>query len=131
MSRTGRVAELHQKAVRDWSRAVLAFILLVFVFALSISDGRIIPAFLTRGAAGAPDTIEARESPLTQGSIYIAQPDSQTCERRVINNDTWRIRKAGTVLCENTTGSLSMQPTDRPVAPSRLEAIRDSFFPKR
>jgi len=130
MPRTDRAAELHQKAVRDWSRAVLAFIMLVFVFALSISDGRIIPAFLTGGTASGPESIQAQEKPLAKGSIFIASPDSQTCKHRLIDNDTWRIREQGTILCDHT-GSLSLQETDRNTGPSRIEAIRDSFFPRK
>ena len=127
MPRTDRAAELHQKAVRDWSRAVLAFLMLVFVAAISISDGRIIPAFLTRAASG-PDSIRVEDKPLAKGAIFIASPDSQTCKHRLIDNETWHIREQGTVLCDHTG---SLREADRDTGPTRLEAIRDSFFPRK
>lgn|GEM_PF-1895763 len=130
MPKTNRSAELHQRAVRDWSRAVLAFLMLIFVFALSLSDGRIIPAFLTRDSVSEASPIETRASILAKGAIYIASPDAQTCELRQIDNSTWRISNAGTVLCDQT-GSLSNQQPHRNAMPARIEAIRDSFFPRK
>lgn len=133
MPKTKRSAELHQQAVRDWGRAILAFIMLIFVFALSLSDGHILPSFLTRHATETtppPQPVETRAATLTKGAIYIATPDAQTCEYRQIDNRTWRIRSAGTVLCEQT-GSFSTEQPERNAMPARLDAIRDSFFPRR
>ena len=130
MPRQTRSAKLHQQAVRDWTRAVLAFIMLVFVFALSFSDGRILPAFLTADSPGSTPAIETRASTLAKGSIYITSPDSQMCEYRQIDNNTWRIRNGGTVLCDQT-GSLSLQQPERNTMPARIDAIRDSFFPRK
>lgn len=130
MPKTNRSAQLHQQAVRDWTRAALAFLMLAFVFILSLSDGRIIPAFLTRGSIDNAAPVETQASALAKGSIYIASPDSQMCEHRVIDNNTWRIRNSGTVLCDQT-GSLSTRQPERNTMPARLDAIRDSFFPRK
>ncbi|ARQ01494.1 hypothetical protein DFP91_1072 [Pseudorhodoplanes sinuspersici] len=131
MPKTNRSAKLHQQAVRDWTRAILAFIMLVFVFALSLSDGRIFPAFLMADASSSSALpIESQASILAKGSIYIASPDSRMCEYREIDNSTWRIRNGGTVLCDQT-GSLSLQQPDRNPMPARIDAIRDSFFPRK
>jgi hypothetical protein len=130
MPKMKRSAELHQQAVRDWSRAGLAFLMLVFVIILSFSDGRILPSFLTRGSSGDIAPPETKSSTLASGSIYIASPDGQVCEHRVIDNNTWRIRNGGTVLCDHT-GSLSSQQTERNTMPARIDAIRDSFFPRK
>ena len=128
MPKTKTSADLHLQAVRDWSRAVLAFLMLVLVVALSLSEGRIIPAFLTGDSPSAMAPAEPKG--LSKGAIYIPSPDAQTCEYRQIDNDTWRIRNAGTVPCDHT-GSLSSRQPDRNTTPARLEAIRDSFFPRR
>lgn len=130
MPKTNRSAKLHQQAVRDWTSAVLAFTMLVFVFALSLSDGRILPAFLTGHTSSSTPPIEVRASALAKGSIYITSPDSPMCEYRQIDNDTWRIRSRGTVLCDQT-GSSSLQQQDRNAMPARIDAIRDSFFPRK
>ena len=106
----------------------MAFLMLLVVVALSLSDGRIIPPFLTRDTPSASAPVEAKGPALAKGAIYIASPDAQTCEYRQIDNDTWRIRNAGTVHCDYT-GSLT-QP-ERHTMPARIEAIRDSFFPRR
>ena len=108
----------------------MAFLMLLVVVALSLSDGRIIPAFLTRDTPSASAPVEAKGPALAKGAIYIASPDTQTCEYRQIDNDTWRIRNAGTVPCD-LTGSLFSRQPDRNTTPARLEAIRDSFFPRR
>lgn len=107
----------------------MAFIMLVFVFAISLSDGRIIPAFLTRDATSNRASIEAQDNVLATGSIYIASPDSQICEHRQIDNNTWRIRDSGSVLCDRT-GAMSFQQPERST-PSRIDAIRDGFFPRK
>jgi hypothetical protein len=133
MPKTKRSAEIHQQAVRDWRRAVLAFLMLVFVFALSLSDGHIFPDFLTRYTAEAKpqaSPVETRTSTLAKGSIYIASPDAQTCEHRQIDNSTWRIRSAGMVSCEQT-GSFSSEQPERNAMPARLDAIRDSFLRRK
>lgn len=130
MLKAKRPAELHQKAVQDWCRAILAFVMLVFVFAISVSDGQIFPTFLTQNNSETKPSIETRASKLASGAIYIASPDAQTCELRQIDNSTWRIRNAGTVLCDQT-GSLSLQHSERNAMPARIDAIRDSFFPRR
>lgn len=128
MPKTNRSAKLHQQAARDWTRAVLAFIMLVFVFALSLSDGRIFPAFLTGDNSGNTPPIEPQSSALAKGSIYITSPDSQMCEYRQIDNNTWRISNGGTVLCDQTG---SLQQPERNTMPARIGAIRDSFFPRK
>lgn len=118
-------AELHTRAVRDWTCAVLAFLMLVLVVALSWSDGRILPSFLT-AAPTPPPTTEPQPRPLARGSIYVPSADSRLCEVRQIDNTTGRISRAGTVLCDQT-GSLPQQDKQ----PPRIEAIRDSFFPRK
>ena len=129
MPKTTRSAKLHQQAARDWTRAALAFMMLVFVFALSLSDGRILPAFLTADNHSSTPPIEVRASALAKGSIYITSPDSPICEYRQIDNNTWRIRGGGSVLCDQAEALSLQQP--RNTMPARIDAIRDSFFPRQ
>jgi hypothetical protein len=128
MPKMSRSAKLQQQAVRDWTRAVLAFIMLVFVFALSLSDGRILPAFLTGDSSSTTLPTETRAHALAKGSIYITSPDSQMCEYRQIDNRTWHISNRGAVPCDQTG---SLQQPERNTMPARIDAIRDSFFPRK
>src|SRR5690349_514461 len=84
---------------RDAQQAVLAALLIVFVAAASLSDGKIIPDFFggagnTKGVGPVPD------DELKTGSIYITSPDGSLCEHRLIDNATWRIRPNGYVACD-------------------------------
>jgi hypothetical protein len=123
----------HQWAARDGRRAVLAALMLIFVAAATLSDGKLIPDFLTKGA---PIATRASREPdnkedLRTGTVLIAPRDGNICEHRLIDNETWRIRPNGTILCD---AAVSWQPPlrDGTYTPqSRLEAIRDGFVAKR
>lgn len=122
------------KGDRDWvardsQMAVLAAILIVFVVAGSLSDGRIIPDF--SGARSASKTVATDpDDDLNTGLIYITPPDGNICERRLIDNATWRIYPSGHVNCDEVASRAAQQEGDRNSA-LRIEAIRDGFFQKR
>jgi hypothetical protein len=130
MAKRIRSSEHHQWAARDGRRAVLAALLLIFVGAASLSDGKLLPSFLSGAPAAAtqPETQPADD--LRTGSILIAPREGNVCEQRLIDNKTWRIRSNGTVTCD---AAVSWQPhrDGTYTSQSRLEAIRDGFFTKR
>ncbi len=114
---------------RDGPRVVLAAILLIFVIATSLSDGRLLPDFSARQAAGQRASPEPAED-LRTGSILVTSPDGSNCEYRVIDNETWRIRTVGRVACDDAVKrQAARNGTYTPQ--SRLEAIRDGFVSKR
>lgn len=113
---------------RDGQQAVLAVVLIVFVVAGSLSDGKIIPEFSgekvqTTVVHTAPD------DDLKTGSIYIAPADGNICEHRLIDNATWRIRANGQVACDDAVSWAAQEARRNKTA--RIEAIRDGFFQKR
>jgi hypothetical protein len=122
------------KGDRDWvardsQMAVLAAVLIVFVVAGSLSDGRIIPDFSS--ARPASKTVAAvPDDDLKTGSIYITPPDGNICEHRLIDNATWRIYPGGQVSCDEVVSRATQQEGDHNSA-QRIEAIRDGFFQKR
>lgn len=114
---------------RDGPRAVLAAVLLIFVVATSLSDGKLLPDFSSRPTPVARTSPEPVED-LRTGSILITSADGNVCEQRVIDNETWRIRSAGRVACDAALRSRAER--DGAYTPqSRLEAIRDGFVSKR
>jgi hypothetical protein len=130
MAKRIRSSRHHAWAVRDGRRAVLAALLLIFVAAATLSDGKLIPDFLTGKHSGAKTTDRNPDLDLRTGSILITPTDGNICEHRIIDNETWRIRSNGTVLCD---AAVSWRPErDGTHTPrSRLEAIRDGFVSKR
>jgi hypothetical protein len=122
------------KGDRDWvardsQMAVLAAILIVFVAAGSLSDGRIIPDFST-AEAPRKAKVPAPGDELKTGSVFITPPDGDICEHRLIDNATWRIYPNGHVTCDVVV-SRAGRPEDSRDSSRRIEAIRDGFFQKR
>ena len=129
MARRIRTKEHHSWVARDGRRAVLAAILLTLVVAMSISDGRLIPDFSAARKSVAERPVPAVDD-LRTGSILITPADGNLCEHRIIDNDTWRIRRNGTIACDKALG-WAAEYSGGAATPSRIEAVRDSFFPKR
>jgi hypothetical protein len=130
MAKRIRSSKHHAWAVRDGRRAVLAALLLIFVAAASLSDGNLIPNFVSGERAAEKRTDRNTDIDLRTGSILITPRDGNICEHRIIDNATWRIRSNGTTVCDE---AVSWQaPRDGIQTPqSRLEAIRDAFVSKR
>lgn len=121
------------KGDRDWvardsQMAVLAAILIVFVIAGSLSDGKIIPDFSASTVKPEPESTSPDDE-LKTGSIYITQPDGELCEYRLIDNATWRIRPNGYVACDGPVSWAAQEAARN--ATQRIEAIRDGFVQKR
>lgn len=130
MAKRIKSSEHHLWAARDGRRAVLAALMLIFVGAATLSDGKLIPSFLT-GEAPAVTQPETRpDDALRTGSILITPKDGNICEHRLIDNATWRIRSNGTIVCD---AAVTWQPQrdGTYTSQSRLEAIRDGFVSKR
>jgi hypothetical protein len=126
-----RSTDHHHWAARDGRRAALAVVLLVFVVAASLSDGKLVPDFTPRDApvVSRADT-QSEDDNLRTGSILITPADGNICEHRLIDNETWRVRTNGTVQCD---AAVTWRP-DRGgeyTSTSRIEAIRDGFVSKR
>jgi hypothetical protein len=120
----------HLWAARDGRRAVLAALMLIFVGAASLSDGKLIPSFLTGEARSVAQPDPQPDDDLRTGSILITPKDGNICEHRLIDNETWRIRLNGTIVCD---AAVSWQPHQNGTytSQSRLDAIRDGFVSKR
>jgi hypothetical protein len=114
---------------RDGPRAVLAAILLIFVIATSLSDGRLLPDFSARQVPAPLASSEPAED-LRTGSILVTSADGSSCEYRVIDNETWRIRTVGRVACDDAV-KRQAERNGAYTPQSRLEAIRDGFVSKR
>jgi len=105
--------------------------LLTFVIATSLSDGKLVPDFTPRDAPPATRaSAQQNDEYLRTGSILITPADGNICEHRLIDNETWRIQAHGTVRCE---AAVTRHP-DRGgehTSTWRIEAIRDGFISKR
>lgn len=115
--------------VGDGQRAVLAAVLIVFVVAASLSDGKLIPDFISGRAPKTPIVGNPADDELKTGSILITPSDGNICELRLIDNETWRIRHNGFVTCDEAVSWTALQAIRNPA--ERIEAIRDGFFTKR
>jgi hypothetical protein len=128
MARFPRFKGDDRRATRDGQHAVLAAVLIVFVVAASLSDGKLIPDFLS-GGAPKPVALGNTADDLKTGSILITPSDGNICEHRLIDNETWRIRHHGFVACDEAISRTAQQTMRNPA--ERIEAIRDGFFAKR
>ncbi len=130
MRRRIRSKEHHLWAARDGRHAVLAAILLTFVVAASLSDGHLIPDFITRGNPVVAESPQPADDDLRTGSILITPRDGNICELRLIDNRTGQIRPGGNVECND---AVTWHPvrSDAYTAQSRIEVIRDGFVAKR
>jgi hypothetical protein len=109
---------------------VLAVILLIVVVATSLIDGKLIPDFAALSSRVNPGGNRQPDGDhLRTGSILITPGQGNICEHRLIDNETWRIRSNGTIQCDEAVA----WHADRGDVTwtSRIEAIRDGFFPKR
>ncbi len=114
---------------RDLYRAVLAGILLIFVFAAAFYHGDWLSRFsrqkdMSYTLANTPDHA------LRTGSVLFVPPSGNRCKHSLIDNYTWLIRESGFVACDELArgnGSVSREYTSSP----RLDAIRDTFNRKK
>jgi hypothetical protein len=113
---------------RDGPRLVLAAIMLVFVIATSLSDGKLLPDFSARQAPAVSSGTSADS--IRTGSILVTSADGNTCEYREIDNSTWRIRSVGRVACDDAV-KRQAERNGNYTPQTRLEAIRDGFYSKR
>jgi hypothetical protein len=126
-----RSTEHYLWAARDGRRAVFAAVMLVFVVAMSLTDGRLIPDFAPRETpVAAVAGTQQGDDDLRTGSILITPLDGNICEHRLIDNETWRIHTNGKIQCD---GAVTWRPEreGQYTATSRIEAIRDGFVSKR
>ena len=129
MAKRIRSIENDYSAARDGRRAVLAAILLAFVAATSLSDGKLIPDFVT-GDRPIVAISQPHGDDLRTGSILITPRDGNICELRLIDNETWRIHSGGQIECDEAV-AWNSQRSDVYTAQSRIEAVRDGFVSKR
>ena len=113
---------------RDFHRAILAGLLLIFVSALSIYDGRLFPAFKPRTTTYQPGDLT--DHALRTGSILIVPRSGNQCRQRLIDNLTWIIRDNGCVHCDEAV-TRSIAQSGLETSSQRLDAIRDGFTRKR
>lgn len=130
---------------RERNRALAAGLLLLFVCAcglyfashsLRTTDDRSerLASALGTGS-GSPQSSGASgnstgDDDLTTGSILFVPNEGNVCRQRLIDNRTWTIRDGGYVIC-NEAVSWHTGNTRKTYTPtSRVEAIRDGFFPK-
>jgi hypothetical protein len=111
---------------RDFYRALLAALLLIFVFAASFYDGTLWPTF--RSAQDRSYTGDPFDHALRTGSLLIVPPSGNHCKQRLIDNVTWIIRDNGFVDCDELVTRSIAQPARE--TSSRLDAIRDGFRKK-
>lgn len=128
MAKRIRTSNQHLWIARDGPRVVLAAMMLIFVAATSLSDGKLFPDFLTERARVAHSNSEQGDD-LRTGSILITPAFGNICEHRVIDNETWRIRRNGSVACD-AAGTWQPGRTGAYTPQQRLEAIRDGFVSK-
>ncbi len=113
---------------RDGQQAVLAIVLIVFVVAGSLSDGKFVPDFF--GGTVKTRVVETTtDDELRTGSIYITPPVGNICEHRLIDNATWRVRPNGQIACDEAVSWAAKESSRN--ATQRIEAIRDGFLQKR
>jgi hypothetical protein len=129
MAKRSRSMPNDDSSARDWRRAVLAAMLLAFVAVTSLSDGKLIPDFITGGRPIVAIS-EPHGDDLRTGSILITPRDGNICELRLIDNETWRIHSAGRIECDEAV-AWNSQRGDVYTPQSRIEAVRDGFVSRR
>jgi len=108
---------------RDFYRAVLAALLLIFVFAAGFHD--------RQWFFGKNNTHYTLSDPtdhaLRTGSIVFVPPSGNRCKHRLIDNYTWFIRDNGFVNCDELASRSADQVSHEAHSSPRLDAIRDAF----
>jgi hypothetical protein len=66
--------------------------------------------------------LETGDTRYATGTMIIVPTEGNVCQRRVIDNATWRVHDKGYVDCDS---ALSQNPVS--VADSRMAVIRDGF----
>lgn len=119
---------------RDGYRAALAGLLMVFVLAATLSDGRLMESLFKpsgRGKIGsaqnAPTVTAYGDDELRTGSILFVPTQGNVCQKKLIDNATWRIWNFGSVVCDEAVSWNAAHGTR--FTGSRINAIRDGFFP--
>lgn len=114
---------------RDFYRAVLAGLLLIFVFAAGFYDHQWL--FGAGTPKDASYTLNDSDHALRTGSILFVPPSGNRCRHRLIDNYTWFIRDNGFINCDELA-SRGGDPISREYNSSpRLDAIRDAFSRKK
>jgi hypothetical protein len=80
-----------------------------------------------RGNSSASGGMSESDDDLRTGSILYVPDHGNVCRKRVIDNTTWRVREAGTVVCDEAVSwnANSAGNGNSPLA--RIEAIRGGF----
>ena len=129
MAKRIKATNRHRWTERDGRLAVLAAIMLVFVVAASLSDGRLLPDFSAWRAPVARTSPDPADT-LRTGSILITPAQGNICEHRIIDNATWRIHSGGQVACDDAL-KWQAERNGTYTPQTRLGAIRDGFYSKR
>lgn len=96
---------------------------------MSAGSGR--PGTGLGGSQQAGSTSQESDDDLRTGSILFVPDHGNVCRKHVIDNRTWRIQSAGTVLC-NEAVSWNANSAGNRISPlARIEAIRDGFQQKK
>ena len=117
---------------RDGYRSVLAALLLLIVFAVTLSDDRVVSLLTSpfRPQAQRAANDGTGDDELRTGSILFVPDRGNVCRQKLIDNTTWRIWDNGFVYC-NEAVSWNAVHGRRYTPTSRIEAISDGFFPRR
>lgn len=131
---------------REGRHTLVACLVLVALFALVAVFGNSIVALngpggmsASSGRAGtvpgdgqrAGSATQDSDDDLRTGSILFVPDHGNVCRKHVIDNRTWRIQSAGTVLC-NEAVSWNANSAGNRISPlARIEAIREGFQQKK
>src|SRR5262245_22997507 len=115
---------------RESYRSVLAALLLLFVFAVTLSDSQVISLLTSPFQAQRIADDRNDDDELRTGSILFVPDRGNICRQKLIDNTTWRIWDNGFVPC-NAAVSWNAGHGKRYTPESRIETISDGFFPRR
>jgi hypothetical protein len=118
---------------RDFSRAVVAGMLLILVFIVAFHNREWMP--LLGGPKDASYTVgDPSDHALRTGSVVFVPRSGNRCRQRLIDNYTWFMRDNGFINCDELVyrGGETVGRDQREYnAGPRLDAIRDAFSRKK
>jgi hypothetical protein len=112
---------------KERRREFVACIGLLALFGCLFAAGLVWNTSRTASATSQAQAAAQLEATLRSGPILFVPLTGNVCRQRVIDNETWRIRDAGEVICDEAVSWNATVPLNTYSVTSRLQALQSVF----
>lgn len=125
-----RKAAMRVLRARDRRRAILTGAVLTGAVAIGIVTGAYFARTVTTAKTASYTAFLAQAEELRTGTVLFVPLEGNICRQRIIDNETWHMADAGSVVCDEAVSWNSSAPGQKYFVAVRVDAIRSGFRTK-